>query len=538
MRRHEQAESDSSARPAGASDPRSGLRSTTFQSILHPRPGAEIADAGEVEPEYFRDLNLDQMVDAIVANRAPYDLKPFLHLRLHDVETVAYRQEALQDLEDDRLRKAVDDFAEGMVLMRRHHDYALKLRNRCHRNRWLRESVKVYCETVTSLGDDFSRIEVGSRSFQGLRDHLAGYMASGYFTALVAEGQSLDQEIDAIRYTVQIRGDRVTVRRYEGGDDYSLDVERTFAKFKQSEVKDRRAEYSAFSDQNHIEAHVLDLVGELFPKLFARLDDYCSRNRDFVDEQLARFDREVQFYLAYLDYIAPLREAGLMFCYPQVSTRSKETHVTGAFDLSLATKLVHQQGEVVRNDFHLSGGERALVVTGPNQGGKTTFARMFGQLHHLGALGYPIPGEAAELFLPDRIFTHFEREEQLETLRGKLEDELVRVHAILSEATPDSIVIMNESFSSTTLNDTLLLGTEMLQRMVDLGLLCVYVTFVDELASLSEATVSMVAMIDPDDPARRTFRIIRRPADGLAYAAAIARKYGLGYAQLKGRVES
>jgi DNA mismatch repair protein MutS len=72
--------------------------------------------------------------------------------------------------------------------------------------------------------------------------------------------------------------------------------------------------------------------------------------------------------------------------------------------------------------------------------------------------------------------------------------------------------------------------------MTKLGLLGVYVTFVDELASLNEACVSMVGAVVPDNPAERTYKIARRPADGLAYAAAIARKYGLSYAQLKGRL--
>jgi DNA mismatch repair protein MutS len=246
----------------------------------------------------------------------------------------------------------------------------------------------------------------------------------------------------------------------------------------------------------------------------------------------------VQFYLAYLEFIEPLKSDGLGFSYPLVSTTEKALRARESFDLALARKLLDAGQPIVCNDVELDGDERMIVVSGPNQGGKTTFARMFGQLHHLAALGLPVPGLDAAVYLPDRLFTHFEREEDLTTLRGKFEDELVRLHEILQVATDRSVLIMNESFSSTSLQDALWVGRRVLRQVIERDMICLCVTFIDELASLGESVVSMMSTVDPEDPATRTFQVVRKPADGLAYAIALAEKHGISYDQLKGRLAS
>ncbi|MGH2894979.1 MAG: MutS-related protein, partial [Solirubrobacteraceae bacterium] len=396
-------------------------------SILFDREEDAVAPEADEEPAFFGDLHLDQILSGLAEGREDYRLAPVFYRPLHSVETVRYRHHVLRDLERDEVLQTIRTFADGMTEMRKHLALVDKLRYQRQKQRWFLAAGTVYCRVVATFAHGLAGLELSSPGLRSLREYLARYTAGDAFTTLSAETQKREEELAAITYAVQVRGTRVRVSGYEGEPDVSEEVQTAFAKFRRGAVRDYRVRFRDYADMNHVEAQILDLVVKLFPEPFARLADYGTRHEGYLDETIARFDREVQFYLGYLDYIAPLRHSGLAFSHPRVSGRSKDIGATATFDLSLASKLAHEDTPVVCNDFHLAGSERVLVVSGPNNGGKTTFARTFGQLHYLASLGLPVPGRDARLFLPDQIFTHFEREEDIETLRGKFEDELYRI---------------------------------------------------------------------------------------------------------------
>ena len=487
-------------------------------------------------PDFFTDLNFDQVIDAITAGREQYNLKPFFNLPLSDIDTIAYRQEIAQDLEDKSLLESIRSFAQEMAVVRCYLAMIEKLCDKYHQEGWFLEAAIVYGAAVKRLTRDLNQAPLKSRGLKCFRDYLEGYAGSDGFAALFSEAENLKNDLAELQYCIIVLHGKVKVRKCEQEIDYSVEVERIFAKFKQGAVKSYLSKLSAAAGMNHIEAAILDRVAQLYPDLFLRLSQYNEKYKDFVDENIAVFNREIQFYVAFREYVAKFELAGLKFCYPRITT-DKKIYDNQGFDLALARKLLAERSQIVCNDFYLKGEERILIISGPNQGGKTTFARTFGQLHYLAALGCPVPGRQAQLFLFDALFTHFEREENIHNLRGKLQDDLVRMHRILDRASPRSIIIMNEIFTSTTVKDALFLSRKVMQKILRLDVLCVWVTFIDELASVSPKTVSMVSTVVPDNPALRTFKIVRKPADGLAYAMAVAAKYRLTYERLKERIQ-
>jgi DNA mismatch repair protein MutS len=521
-----------SATPAPSSD-----QLPAFVSVLSPDPADVLPGADTAGQDFLSDLNLDQVISAVAGDREQRELiSQVLHRRVRDGGTLRYRHEVFRDLENADLLAAVEQFSGRMRDVRARLRELAKMYSAQQQQGWFLDAAAIYCDAIRSLAARLAALPVTSRGLLAFRDYLAGYAGSATFADLAANTRARKADLSKVSYLVRIKGPRVEVSRYDGEPDYSAEIEETFARFAQGEASDYRVQYRVWPGMTGVGAQIVGLVARLFPAEFGALAQYCRTHAAFVDPVIDRFDRELQFYLAYLDYVRPVQATGLSFCYPELSDNAKDIFATDTFDLALAVKLTANHASVVTNDFHLAGPERVIVVSGPNQGGKTTFARTFGQLHHLAEAGCPVPGSAARLFLCDQILTHFEREEDIANQVGKLEDDLLRIQRALRAATPASIVIMNEIFASTTLSDARFLGAKVLARVVEDDVLCVYVTFVDELAAYGSSVVSMASTVVAGNPVERTYKVVRKPADGLAYALAIADKHRVTYQQLTRRL--
>lgn len=510
----------------------------TTVSLLSPDPAKPPPPRDERDAEALHDLALDGLLADLAARRSEHDLTGLLATRLTDPAVVVHRQAVFRDLEaDPELVAAAERLAECLQRVRRLLAGA-PARDTVHQRRlWHLQAARAWIEGIERLHADLTRATLSAPSLRALRDHLDALVAGDAHRALVGQAAATREQLGRVRARLHLESARIEVAQDDDPTDYAAEVAAAFARFRTGPPTDPdlppRRRTGAIE---HLDAAVLDRIAEQQPEPFAALERFVTAHAVFTDATVERAERELAFFLAVLDLIGPLRRAGLPFCTPEVSGEDPGLEVLDTFDVVLAEALRTRGQPLVTNDITLTGPERVLVVTGANQGGKTTFARMVGQVHHLAGLGAPVPGRRARLRLPDRILTAVARGERLEDRRGRLLDDLVRVRAVLDAAGPQSLVITNELFRSTTAQDAAELGRRVLDQLIEIGASAVVVTFLDELAAPSPEVVSLVATTDADEPSRRTFRIERRAADGRADARAIARRHRLTGEDLATRI--
>lgn len=508
-----------------------------FDNILYPEKDKKsyVADM-QISQECYENLMLDRIIESIIDGREGYDLEKVYRTPLKSKEAIAYRQDIFLDIANEDVYQVLVRFGKNV---RQIQDIKMKREFRYYKwqqLRWDLHCVTLYCEAVKDLTQYLKLASLNSQGMCLLLQFLEGYCQSDGFTDLDNDSKRICDALGEIQYLMRVSGDTVYVKKYNNEINLSDEVISVFHKFKQHNVENDLEDKVEGLGMNHVEGQILDRVALLFPDEFSSMEIFLAKNEHYFHSKIEGFERDMQFYLSFLAYMDDFKAIKLPFCLPQLQRGDKRIFAIDAYDLALAYSIKDERKNVIKNDFELFNDERILLISGPNQGGKTTFARMIGQMHYLALLGTYVPAERARLYLPDCIYTHFEQSENIKNLRGKLYDDLVRIKTILDAASSDSLIIMNEIFTSTTAKDATYLATKIMERIVALGAISVCVTFIDELTTISKSIVSMMSTVDEENVNQRTYKVIRKPFDGVAYSSTLVKKYALTYAEMKKRI--
>ena len=233
---------------------------------------------------------------------------------------------------------------------------------------------------------------------------------------------------------------------------------------------------------------------------------------------------QTAFYLACLNLRQSLESRGGHVCVPRVEEDMEGWSVMGLYDPVLLLNSKHRDS-VVGSDVHASDA-RLVIITGANQGGKTTFLRSLGIAILLAGCGAPVPADDAEMRVCGKVFTHFERSESGQLRHGKLDEELERVRRIIDVVRPNDVLLCNESFAATNERE----GSEISKQIIDglnsSGIRVVFVTHLSECAlhyaeqargsTRGGEFVFLSPQLNMDGT--RTYRLVERKPEARAYA--------------------
>lgn len=269
-----------------------------------------------------------------------------------------------------------------------------------------------------------------------------------------------------------------------------------------------------------LSANIIDTVASLYPEEMKAFKEFYESNRNYYISDILHYRTELAFYLEFIKIFAQIKASGIPMCYPVIS-KSRKINVTDAHDITLLTK---NEKTIIPNDIDFNNNEPFFYLTGANGGGKTTYLRTVGVTMLMFLNGCPIACRKAEIYPLYKMFTHFPRDERFENT-GRFEEEQMRVNDILRHIDPNSLVLLNETYSTATEEDAVALTGKLADTVCQSDAYGIYVTHQHGIGESEIPYLNVV--VDSDDENRRTYKVAKRRNEHGSYAIDVLKKYAL-----------
>lgn len=260
-------------------------------------------------------------------------------------------------------------------------------------------------------------------------------------------------------------------------------------------------------------------IGRLRDRGVSLAANALGQSTDHMLSFFAALRAELGFYVGCLNLHNTLDAKAEPECLPTPHPSGTSVWSAGAlYDPCLSVRLPERmQG----NDLHADG-KPLLIITGANQGGKSTFLRSLGVAQLMMQAGMFVSAESFSATVTTAVFTHYKREEDATMTSGKFDEELARMSAIVTAIGPGSLLLCNESFAATNEREASEIAGEFIHAMKDIDVRVVYVTHLYEVAHRyreQHADTTLFLRAERNDDGQRPFRLIEADPLPTSYGA-------------------
>ena len=266
---------------------------------------------------------------------------------------------------------------------------------------------------------------------------------------------------------------------------------------------------------------------------------YVFENTDF----LIKIAPEIEFITKASELVWNLKERGCTMCMPEVRPAAEKAFSAKGLCNPLIT--LKTSGDIIPNDFAFDSDGMIYVITGPNRGGKSVITCAVGHAFAMAQLGLPVCAENLVISPCDKILTHFPGDASDTIDKGRLGEECARLDSIFDNITEHSLVLLDESLSSTGSYEASYIASEVLSGFSIARCRVVFSTHLHDLAASIDKInencenmggVKIDSLVAEVKEGKRSFKITRKKPDGKSYAADIAEKYGLSFDRITEKI--